>query len=64
MRIVINTVTLESQAEVFSCAKEYGFDTFEAVTLNVSRSKTAGPYHLMSAQNPVTVFLMQKRIKE
>ncbi len=64
VRIVINTVTLESQAEAFSCAKEYGFDTFEAVTLNVSRSKTAGPYHLMSAQNPVTVFLMQKRIKE
>ncbi len=64
VRIVVNTVTLESQAEAFSCAKEYGFDTFEAVTLNVSRSKTAGPYHLMSAQNPVTVFLMQKRIKE
>ncbi len=60
VRIVMNTVTLESQAEAFSCAKEYGFTVFEAVSVNISRTKKAGTYNLMSAQNPVTVFVMQK----
>ena len=61
VRIVMNTVTLESQSEAFACAKEYNFDDFEAVSVNISRTKKAGSYNLMSAQNPVTVFVMQKR---
>ena len=59
VRIVLNTVTVESQSEAVACAKEYGFETFEAVTVNVARSKQAGRYHLMTAQNPVTVFVLQ-----
>ena len=61
VRIVMNTVTLESQAEAFACAKEFGFEVFEAVSVNVSRSKKAGSYNLMSSQNPVMVFVMQNR---
>ena len=61
VRIVMNTVTMESQTEAFACAKEYGFEVFEAVSVNISRTKKAGSYNLMSAQNPVTVFVMQKR---
>ena len=61
VRIVMNTVTMESQAEAFSCAKEYGFGDFEAVSVNISRTRKAGSYNLMTAQNPVTVFVMQKR---
>ena len=60
VRIVMNTVTLESQAEALSCAKERGFRVFEAVTVSAARTRKAGPYHLMNAQNPVTVFVMQK----
>ena len=59
VRIVLNTVTVESQSEVTACAKEYGFEKFEAVTVNVARSKQVGRYHLMTAQNPVTVFVLQ-----
>jgi len=61
VRIVMNTVTLESQAEAFACAKEYRFENFEAVSVNISRTKKAGAYNMMTAQNPVTVFVMQKR---
>ena len=61
VRIVMNTVTLESQAEAFACAKDYGFEDFEAVSVNISRTKKAGSYNMMTAQNPVTVFVMQKR---
>ena len=60
VRIIMNTVTLESQSEAFACAKEYGFEIFEAVSVNISRTKKAGSYNLMAAQNPVTVFVMQK----
>ena len=61
VRIVMNTVTLESQTEAFACAKEYGFENFEAVSVNISHTKKAGAYNMMTAQNPVTVFVMQKR---
>ena len=61
VRIVMNTVTLESQSEAFACSKEYGFADFEAVSVNISRTKKAGSYNMMAAQNPVTVFAMQKR---
>ena len=61
VRIVMNTVTMESQTEAFACAKEFGFEIFEAVSVNISRTRKAGSYNLMTAQNPVTVFVMQKR---
>ena len=61
VRIVMTTVTLESQTEAFACAKDYGFEIFEAVSVNISRTKKAGSYNMMTAQNPVTVFVMQKR---
>ena len=60
VRIVMNTVTLESQSEAFACAREYEFADFDAVSVNISRTKKAGSYNLMAAQNPVTVFVMQK----
>ena len=59
VRIVINTVTLESQTEAFECASEFGFDVFEAVSVNVSRSRKLGRYNMMTAQNPVMVFTLQ-----
>ena len=58
-RIVINTVTLETHAEVLECARRFGFGYFEAVSVNIARSRKAGRYNLMMAQNPVYVFTMQ-----
>ena len=59
VRIVVNTVTLETQAEVLECAKKFGFSFFETVSLSVARSRKAGRYNMMLAQNPVCVFTMQ-----
>jgi len=58
-RIVATAVSLESAAEWTACIREFGFEDTEIVTLNVSRARPAGRYHLMTAQNPVTVFAMQ-----
>jgi precorrin-6Y C5,15-methyltransferase (decarboxylating) len=54
-RIVLSAVTLETQAEAAECAKKFGFETYETVTVSVARSKKMGRYHMMTAQNPVTV---------
>lgn len=53
--IVMNTVTLETLAEAVSCAGEFGFDATQYAEIGVSHGKPVGRYHLMTAQNPVTV---------
>ena len=60
-RIVATAVSLESVAELTDCMKAYPFDVQEVVSLNVSRAKAAGAYHLMTAQNPVFIFTLQNR---
>ncbi|MBR2591125.1 MAG: precorrin-6A reductase [Clostridia bacterium] len=57
-RIVINTVTLETQVQVQACAKEFHFSQFEGVHVSVQRSREAGNVHLMQALNPVWVFTL------
>ena len=59
VRIVMNTVTLESQTEAFACMKRFGFTETEAVQIGVSRSRKVGSYHMMNALNPVMIFVMQ-----
>lgn len=57
VRIVATAVTLESIGALTVCMKQFLFH--EAVSLSVSRAKKAGPYHLMTAQNPIYIFTMQ-----
>lgn len=60
-RLVMTAVTLESVAEMNRAAKEFDFTEVDVACLNVSRGRTAGPYRLMTAQNPVYVFTLQRR---
>lgn len=60
-RLVMTAVTLESAAEMTGVMKAFGFTEAEAVCLNAARSRAAGPYHLMTAQNPVYLFTLQRR---
>lgn len=60
-RLVMTAVTLESVAEMNRAAKEFDFTEVDIACLNVSRGRTAGPYRLMTAQNPVYVFTLQRR---
>lgn len=59
VRVVAAAVTLESAAELTACMKEFPFRETEAVCMQVSRSREAGAYHLMTAQNPVYIFTLQ-----
>ena len=39
--------------------KDFAFEETEVVSVQIARGKKAGPYHLMTGQNPVYVFTMQ-----
>ena len=59
-RIVLTAVTLETQAEMLTLAdiaKRHNVD-FNMVQMAVTRSREAGPYHMMQAQNPVWIVTM------
>lgn len=58
-RVVAAAVTLETAAELTECAKSIPLSGWEAVSLSAARSRKAGPYHLMTAQNPVWLFTLQ-----
>lgn len=58
-RIVATAVSLETVAELTECIKIFGFEQTEIVSIQVARSKKAGAYNLMNAQNPVYIFTMQ-----
>lgn len=57
--IVINAVTLETQAEALTCCKALSLPSFEAVQVNLARAQPMGRYHLTVAQNPVWIFTVR-----
>ena len=61
IRMVINSVTLETSAEVMKCIKDLGLVEEETVQVSVARARKAGRYHLMTAQNPVYITVVRGR---
>ena len=54
VRIVATCVTLETLSELQTVARSLNL-AYDVAQLSVSQSKTAGDYHLMTAQNPVWI---------
>ena len=61
IRIVINSVTIETMAETSEVIRELDLVEEEIVCVNVSRSRKLGKYHLMTAQNPVYIAVVRGR---
>lgn len=59
VRIVATAITLESMAELTECMKRFPFAESEVISMSVAKSKKAGPYNLMTGQNPIYIFTMQ-----
>lgn len=55
MRIVINTVSIETLCEIKEILMAYPVCDTEFVQLQVSRVKELGAYHMMQAENPIFV---------
>lgn len=60
VRIVAAAVTLESVAELTGIVRDFQFAEHEVLCLTSARGRAAGDYHLMTGQNPVYLFTMQK----
>lgn len=61
VRIVVNTVTLETLAELTEISKE--FDFCDIAEISVAKPRKLGNYQLMTAQNPVFIFTFQNGAK-
>lgn len=59
VRIVATAIALESIAELTACMKRFAFAQTEVVSISVARNRKAGPYNLMTGQNPIYIFTMQ-----
>lgn len=55
MRIVINAVTLETISEIKEALGNFSITDESMVQLQVSRTRKAGSYHLVQAENPVWI---------
>lgn len=55
IRMVINTVTLETIGEVTECLKTLPVIEEEILSVSVAKAKGLGQYHLMMGQNPVYI---------
>ena len=55
IRIVVTAVTLETVAEAVQCFARLGLSDTDMVQIAATRTRKAGGYHLMDAQNPVWI---------
>lgn len=55
VRIVINTIALESISETMRVLKEFGIQDADIVQVSAAKSKTLGRYHMMQALNPIYI---------
>ena len=55
IRMVINTVTLETIGEVTDCLKALPVTEEEIMSVSIAKAKGLGRYHLMMGQNPVYI---------
>ena len=61
IRIVINSVTIETLEETTQVIREFGLVEEEITCINVSKARKLGKYHLMTAQNPVYIAVVRGR---
>lgn len=61
IRIVINSVTIETMSEALQVVKELNLVEEEFVNVTIARSKHLGRYHLMTGQNPVYIAVVRGR---
>ena len=60
VRFVLTAVTLETLSEAVRCMEKLGLEA-ELVQLSATRTRRAGGYHLMDAQNPVWIISGEAR---
>lgn len=55
IRLVLNAITLETLSEALEAFKNLEITDLEILQAAITKTRTAGPYHMLSAQNPVFI---------
>lgn len=55
IRVVISTVTLETEMEIYDLIKKYEPEDLDIVEVNISKARKMGRYNLMKAENPIKI---------
>ena len=55
IRVVINTIALESISETLTCIKEFPVKNVDIASVNIAKSRTLGRYHMMTGLNPIYI---------
>ena len=63
VKVVINTVTLESLNDSLSALKDLNFN-MDIINMNVSRAYSLGGYNLMKANNPIYIISGEKNYED
>lgn len=63
-KIVINTVSLESLAQVTGILNKLEDISSDVTLMSVSKSRAIGKYNLMTAQNPVYIISLERKEKD
>ena len=63
-KIVINTVSLESLAQVTGILNKLEDISSDVTLMCVSKSRAIGKYNLMTAQNPVYIISLERKEKD
>ena len=61
IRIVINSVTIETMNETLEVIKELNLVEEEFANITVAKARRLGRYHLMTGQNPVYIAVVRGR---
>lgn len=59
IRIVVNSVTLETLSETMDCIRDLGLIEEDIAGVAISKGKKVGSYHMMTAQNPINIITMR-----
>ena len=59
--LVINCITLETQAKSLEILKKKGFEDIEIVTVTVGSAKKVGLYTMMYGENPICIIKVVKK---
>jgi precorrin-6B C5,15-methyltransferase / cobalt-precorrin-6B C5,C15-methyltransferase len=55
IRLVLNAITLETLSEALEAFRKLEITDMEILQAAITKTRTAGPYHMLSAQNPVFI---------
>lgn len=55
VKVVLNTVSLNTIAEVMALIEEGKYETLDIVQMNISKAKKLGKYQMMMGQNPIYI---------